>query len=101
MKKTWQIIREVISKTNNKNSCIDEIKMNGSTYTNNLDISNKFNEYFTSIASDISSQINPSPLDPCDFILDNNFNFRLFTKNPVILIDIVRKMENKDHCLIL
>ena len=75
--------------------------MNGSTYTNNLDISNKFNEYFTSIASDISSQINPSPLDPCDLIPDNNFNFRLFTINPVILIDIVGKIKNKDHCLIL
>ena len=95
LKKTWQIIREVISKTNDKTSCIDEIQMNGTTYTNNLDISNKFNEYFTSIATNIASQINPSPLDPCDFIPDNNFNFRLFTINPVILIDIVGKMENK------
>ena len=95
LRKTWQTLREVISKSNDKTSCIDEIKMNGSTFTNNLDITNKFNEYFTSIATNIASNINPSPLDPTDFIPANDHNFRLREINQFVLVDIVRKMENK------
>ena len=91
LRKTWQTLRKVISKSNDKTSCIDEIKVNDTSYTNNNDISNKFNDYFTSIAN----EINPSPLNPCDFIPETDSIFRLREINIHVLIKLVKKMDNK------
>ncbi|MCP4052884.1 MAG: reverse transcriptase family protein, partial [Mesoflavibacter sp.] len=95
LRKTWQTLRKVISKSNDKTSCIDEIRVNDTSYTNNNDISNKFNDYFTSIASEIASEINPSPLNPCDFIPEIDSIFRLREINTHVLVKLVKKMENK------
>ena len=95
LRKTWQTLRKVISKSNDKTSCIDEIKVNDTSYTNNNDISNKFNDYFTSIANEIANEINPSPLNPCDFIPETDSIFRLREINIHVLIKLVKKMDNK------
>ena len=95
LRKTWQTLRQVISKSNDKTSCIDEIIVNDTSYSNNHDISNKFNTYFTSIADEIASQINPSPLNPCDFIPDTDSVFKLREINIHVLFNLVKKMENK------
>jgi len=95
LKKTWQTLRKVISKSNDKTSCIDEIRVGDTSYTNNHDISNKFNDYFTSIASEIANEINPSPINPCDFIPDTDSIFRLREINTHVLVKLVKKMENK------
>ena len=95
LRKTWQTLRKVISKSNDKTSCIDEIRVGDTSYTNNHDISNKFNDYFTSIASEIANEINPSPINPCDFIPDTDSIFRLREINTHVLVKLVKKMENK------
>ena len=78
-----------------KAACIDEIIVNDTSYSNNHDISNKFNTYFTSIADEIASQINPSPLNPCNFIPDTDSVFKLREINIHVLFNLVKKMENK------
>jgi hypothetical protein len=61
LKKTWSLLNEAISSKSNKNS-ISEIIFNGKTINNSFDIAQKFNQFFTSIANNLSSEINPSDL---------------------------------------
>jgi hypothetical protein len=61
LKKTWAIINEAISNKGPKNP-ISEIFFNGITINNPFDIAQKFNQFFTSIAANLSTEINPSDL---------------------------------------
>ncbi len=44
LKKTWQTLRKEMAKSNNKTSCIDEIRVGDTSYTNNHAIPNTFND---------------------------------------------------------
>ena len=98
LRKTWEILREAMKKNRDKSSCIDEIKVNDVSYNTKNDISNKFNEYFTSIANHISSNINESPIDPTSWVPNSNTTFSLQIVSPHILKEIVKNMENKKSC---
>ena len=95
LRKTWSIIREAIRKTKDKSSCIDELKYNSDIYVNKPDISLKFNEHFTSVADKISSKINPSQKDPCNYMPIYNCRFKMHSINSNIVKEIVSKMESK------
>ena len=95
LRKTWDIIRDAIRKTKDKATCINELKFNDAIYLDNAEISEKLNEHFTSVASKISSKINPSNIDPCSYIPNCNSSFKMHTINPNIVVDIVKKMGNK------
>jgi hypothetical protein len=61
-KKTWSILNEAINKKGAKNT-ISEIICNVITVNNSFEIAQKFNAFFTSIATTFSNEINPSDTD--------------------------------------
>jgi hypothetical protein len=59
LKKTWSILNEAINKKGPKNT-ISEIICNGITINNSFEIAQKFNNFFTSVASSFLNEINPA-----------------------------------------
>jgi hypothetical protein len=58
LRKTWQILYEALNKPTAKQK-ISKLKVNNTLIEDPTDIANKFNTFFTSVASEISSKINP------------------------------------------
>ena len=63
LRKTWEVLKDAIRKKNDKSSIIEEIKSDNLFYRNDNDMSNKFNEYFTTIADKITDDLNTSDRD--------------------------------------
>ena len=59
MKKTWEVLKEAISKQNNRSDKISELCFNGEVIKDKWKMANKLNNFFVSIADDIVSNINP------------------------------------------
>ena len=59
MKKTWDVLREAISKQKKTSENITELSFDGETVTDNLQMANKLNNFFVSMADDIVKNINP------------------------------------------
>jgi hypothetical protein len=70
LKKTWDILKEAI-KTKSNSSSIDSITINGRNITEKTSTANKFNSFFTTAGSRISETVNPTRLDPNNFIPPN------------------------------
>ena len=96
MKKTWDVLREAISKQKKTSENITELSFDGETVTDNLQMANKLNNFFVSMADDIVKNINP-PLQGDHTIhmpnIESSFIFNHIT--PLTLKDIVSEMENK------
>ena len=73
IKNTWKGIKSVITIRNTSDfaKCLSS---NVSTFTNQLQISNIFNNYFASIAEKTKISINYSHKHFSDFLKDNNQN---------------------------
>jgi hypothetical protein len=102
MKKTWQTLNLAIRKRKCKDSAITNIITNGVPATNNRDIANGFNEFFTTAATRIVNSINPTGKDPTANI--QQFNSRLdFSHVPVTMDELVNACKSiadkktKDH----
>ena len=95
LRKTWDILREAIRKKNDKTSLIKEIYSDGLLFSNNIDISNKFNEYFTNVADNITNNLNPSDRDCSYYLTESNSNFLFDQINSYDLIKIVSGLESK------
>ncbi len=59
-KKTWEIIKKAIRKKSKESTFTKILKVNGKTIKSPRMIAVQFNEYFTSIAKDIVTKINPT-----------------------------------------
>jgi hypothetical protein len=73
-KKTWDILNEVINKKRNHNP-IESLNVNGTILTDPKEIADRFNLFFTSIAQEISSSINPAYSTSVD--QQPNFSFSM------------------------
>jgi hypothetical protein len=60
LRKTWQILNDALNISKNKQT-ISRLMVDNILIDKPTDIANKFNCFFTSIASEISSKINPCP----------------------------------------
>ena len=84
MKKTWDILREAISKQKKTTDKITELNFDGESVTDNLQMANKLNEFFVSMADDIVKDINPPRPHQGDQMqhlpnLETTLNFSLIT----------------------
>jgi hypothetical protein len=95
LRKTWDILREAIRKKNDKSSLINEIYSDGTFFSKSQDISNKFNEYFTSVANNITNNLNPSDRDCTYYLTESNSNFLFDQINSHDLVKIVSGLESK------
>ena len=96
MRKTWEVLRESIRKTNDKSSIIEQIKSGDISFHEDDSMANQFNDYFTTIADKINDEINPSDRDCTFYLNDNNDNFFSFQHvSSFDIIKIVKGFESK------
>jgi hypothetical protein len=95
-KKIWEILNTINGKTV-KGAKIEEI-FNGDVYVNNdKEIAQTFNNFFTTVGTEISNSIEPSQTDPLSYIPVNNNvpNFVINNTGPIHVIDVINSMQNK------
>ena len=95
MRETWNILRESTGKVIDKNSSIRELNVNGDIISNKKDIASKMNDFFTSVAQQITENINPSMKDPIENVpnLDSELVFSGVSQREII--KLVNSMESK------
>ena len=100
LKKTWAIIRLALNSPKPTNS-INALLINNSLITDPLTIANHFNQYFTTIASNIASNIHPAselPNQPANLTNPANLPKFDFFSQPLTddeIISCIKKLEDK------
>lgn len=69
-RKSWELLKEALNSNNNQNK-IESIQINGLPTDNSQDIAEEFNKFFSTAGVNVASSINPSCLEPDDFIPPN------------------------------
>ena len=99
-KKTWQLINELRGKT--KAQTKDDFVIDGQRVTCRRTIANKFNEYFTSLASNLnaavmsseSTQIEPLPSFSQFMLSSRSSSIYLEDTHAQEIVDIVKEFQN-------
>ena len=76
MKKTWSTINDTLNRNKNKSQFPNKFIVENEEITNQQDISNKFNSFFSNIGLDLSSNIH---------IDDDSLKYTDYLKNPTEL----------------
>ena len=74
IKNTWKGIKSILTIKNTLSDFRKCLSSNGSTFTNQVEISKTFNNYFASIAEKTKVSISYSPKHFYDFLKDKNQN---------------------------
>ena len=84
-KESWQAINELLNRKP-KPTRVNQIIEDDKIITNNEDIANSFNQYFSSIGCKLSDNIRDDGTDPLSFVtpVANTFNFSPITTEEVI-----------------
>ena len=96
MKATWQVINKLLGK--NKSSTNITLQCKDETITEPIEVANKFNSYFSSIADNIRKNIPPEPKDFKDY-LHNRGSTRsiyFYPTDPHEVGSDIRKAKLKD-----
>ena len=72
-RKTWQTINELTSRRTN-NTTVKELKLNGSIFSNSSELSNAFNDHFSTIGPRLANEIPPNDNNNHDLSYINNIN---------------------------
>ena len=94
LKKAWHVIREIISKRT-AFSCSQEFLINGNLTQNKQLIADKFNEYFTTVGSELANEIpfvTEKPNDYLDGIYKNSMFLAPATTDEIRII--IEKLKN-------
>ena len=97
LKATWDILRQATRRESNCKSPISSIFVNGMKLTDEKDIANGFNNFFTSIAESISDDIHPT-VRPPEFVPQNNtpiFNCANVPITEVEISNVVNDLKGK------
>ena len=68
IKATWKIINNILKRKKSCSSLPDEFLIDGRKVNNNLDIANKFNEFFSQIGNKLNSKITPSSKSSTEYL---------------------------------
>jgi hypothetical protein len=98
-KKTWQTLNEVLGKERSQ-STIDKIRIGDNVECDPINISNHFNEFFTSVGSVISNSIPPIQKQPEEFIQYPNDVplLNLTNTTPEHVLKIIKSLAPKASC---
>jgi Reverse transcriptase (RNA-dependent DNA polymerase) len=94
LRKTWQILYEALNISKSKQDILS-LAVNNITINNPSEIADKFNIFFTSIANEISSGINPSDEDDIEILSPNNFVMSSVPIDYQELTNAVSQLESK------
>ena len=98
MKKSWQIIKDIINKNKKKNQASPKIYINGHLSENSQDIANSFNKFFTEIGPTLDRKIPTSQTSPTSFI-KNNCTINIFL-HPVDEEEINKTVDALKVCAV-
>jgi hypothetical protein len=95
-KKTWQTLNEIMGKSSRSES-VPQIRANGVITSDNLEIANHFNQFFTNVGEEISNSVPPVEKRPEDYI---NYgrqipSLNLTNTTPEHLLKIIKKIPAK------
>ena len=88
-KKTWALIREIIGAKKEKLQIPDYFKVDKNIITNNLDIANGFNDFFSNIGPNLASEIPDSDVTYDSYLSESNpvsFNFSKISEIDILKI---------------
>lgn len=97
MKKEWQLVNEITGRSSNCKEAI-KLKINNSICSDDSKIANEFNEYFCSIVSSSTSQIDT--VHNNDIVEDLSSTNSFFFENisAIELIKIINSLNNSNSC---
>jgi len=98
-KRSWELLKEAANLNKNQSS-IEKIDKNGQILTDQLEIANEFNDFFTGIGVKISESIKPTLAKPEDYmpILQDLQELDLGTTSQVHICDIIKSLKPKNSC---
>ena len=89
-KKTWETISEILKNKNKKTKVTDTfITSNGVPCTDNTDIANNFNIYFTTVGNTLAANLPQTDNDPIELIESNPDNFFCIPTTPAEINNII------------
>jgi hypothetical protein len=91
MRKTWKLINEVSSKHSSKTKKLSEIRLGEQVITSPIEISEAFNNYFSTVGSNLASDIVLTENGPEYYLKPTNSMFSLKTPS----VDTVYKLLTK------
>jgi hypothetical protein len=95
-KKIWELLNSINGKEK-KSAKIDEILNGNVSVKSDKEIAQTFNDFFTTVGTDICSTIEPTQTDPLSYIPVNNStpNFVINNTGPIHVIDVINSMQSK------
>ena len=89
-KKTWETISEILKNKNKKTKVTDTfITSNGVPCTDNTDIANNFNIYFSTVGNTLAANLPQTDNDPIELIESNPDNFFCIPTTPAEINNII------------
>ena len=74
LKKTWQIMKNIINKDKVANSPPEYFDINGEQVTNKTRIANGFNKFYVNIGPNLCKNLPPSNVNPTTYLKNRNFH---------------------------
>ena len=96
-KRTWDLLKETTFGERRQIN-LSEIKVNGEPKTNPKDISEEFNNFFTSIGQSISNNVVPTTINPESYLNEYDplkTKFNLGNTGQIHVMDIIKSFESK------
>ena len=90
IKKTWNLIKKLMSHTIDEKS-IKSIMMNNTSYDDELDLAEIFNTYFSQVAHQLNDQLPINDTDPLNYVTTNPHSFFL---NPITDVECSYIIKN-------
>ena len=88
MKKTWGMINTILNRTKMKSKFPEYFLVNGQRLSNNEELSNAFNNYFSNIGIQLANSVNcPAEMSYKNFLVNpvnDQFDFKLINRTDVI-----------------
>ena len=100
IKNTWGVINEIISKSAKTKSFPDIFKDGQHELSDDREIANRFNAFFTNVGPDQSRNIryNGNKTHQTYLTQDNDTEFNFTDVNDDIILNIINKLPNKNSC---
>jgi hypothetical protein len=98
IKKTWELMFEVIKKTKSKTNDISSILADNVSFSDPKMIAEKFNEFFTGVAQKIADKIPPASMPDNFFNTPPNQPIFDFESTPVTsseIVDVIKELKVK------
>lgn len=93
LKKTWSLIGNLIG--HSRGSSIKRLLVDNNETVDSLVIAEEFNRYFSTVASDLESQIPRTDRSPYDYLLDNNLSSIFLSRvSPAEMVGNIDKLKN-------